>query len=89
MVVHQERWYERAACAGQAHSGYSPWDWMTDALPGRGYVPAGITAMARTFCARCPVQLDCFAEAKRNGETGLWGGVMFVDGVPQKVGVAA
>lgn len=40
-------------------------------------------AQAQAMCARCPVKLKCLESAlEQNQEWGVWGGVIFWDGVP-------
>ena len=40
-------------------------------------------AQAQSLCAECPVQLVCLEAAlEQNEEWGVWGGVIFWDGVP-------
>ncbi len=40
-------------------------------------------AKAQALCAGCPVQLACLEFAlEENAEWGVWGGVIFWDGVP-------
>ena len=56
-------------------------------------------AVAKAYCARCPVRRACLAgAAARREPAGVWGGELFVDGVavpfkrgrgrPRKVAVA-
>lgn len=42
----------------------------------------GELAQAQAICGECPVRLDCLSQAlAANEEWGVWGGVIFWDGV--------
>ena len=57
-------WREQAACADVDPDVFFP------ATKGRAKA-------ARRICRHCPVAADCYLEAVRNQETGVWGGVYF------------
>jgi hypothetical protein len=42
-----------------------------------------VKAQMVRFCESCPVINDCFSHAEAVGETGLWGGVYFLNGRPK------
>lgn len=41
--------------------------------------------VAQTFCAVCPVQLDCLQHALRVNEWGTWGGAWVPPAITQKI----
>lgn len=40
-------------------------------------------ALAMSACSRCPVQDSCLASGVENGEHGVWGGRVLVNGRPR------
>lgn len=57
-------WAERANCTGTDPEVFYPnHDTSPDAK-----------RIALRVCANCPVQIDCYRAAQRNGEWGIWGG---------------
>jgi WhiB family transcriptional regulator, redox-sensing transcriptional regulator len=59
------RWWTHAACANADVSLFF--------ADGRGKLD-----QACAYCQRCPVAVDCLADARARGEeTGVWGGVIF------------
>jgi WhiB family redox-sensing transcriptional regulator len=69
-------------------------DWMRDGLcrqyAGRvSWFPdlGHSTAMAKAVCARCPVRPECVEYAWSHPHSfGVWGGLLFVDGVASQPG---
>lgn len=63
-LLRRPEWHARAACKGQL-------DVMFPRTRGAGEA----WAEARAVCMRCPVRVECCAEADARGETfGMWGG---------------
>lgn len=58
-------WTSQAACKGQPlHLFFAP------DREGAGYVPPFDPAPALAFCARCPVRVECLADAVDRGDRG-------------------
>lgn len=66
------RWATRAACKGK------PAYWFEVANP--DWSPRfalRCQEQAARVCTGCPVRVECYDHAKRNGEVGVWGGHLF------------
>jgi len=60
-------WTAHAKCKGRTQLFFAPAGERPEARTRR-------ESLARRYCAVCPVQAPCQAEARRNHEAGLWGG---------------
>lgn len=66
-VETEESWVGRAACVGKTELFFAP--------PGeRNGRRMRREAVARSYCARCPVQLACWIAGRLGREHGTWGG---------------
>lgn len=64
----QQRWWTvHAKCKGRTQLFFAPAGERPEARARR-------EALARRYCAVCPVQTICQDTARRNHEAGLWGG---------------
>lgn len=61
-----------AVCA----TGYDPQTWFPETQEELDY--------AQVLCESCPLMHTCAQNARSNRETGVWGGIHFLDGQPAK-----
>ena len=66
-VIEDQAWTEFALCRGRLDLFFEP---FRELAPQR----AAREQVAKDMCAQCPVQLPCRESARRNHESGIWGG---------------